>query len=253
MRQHLIDLHEIQKIDLYIRELALAQEALPVHLRALEESVAAVKTELAELEVQAVALAGEVKELERSVQQENEKIRKWERRLSDIRNQREYLALSREVEGSKRAVRDNEEQTIELMAKKEEIEARMEELQDKLAEDAVDRDAERQEVEKKIAGLTGEITKHTARREALVPKIKPLLLRKYDQIREKRHGLGVVAANGGNCMGCNMRLPPQLYNILMRADSLEDCPSCQRILIYQGVLDEVAIDTGEGTSASASA
>lgn len=143
MRQQLIDLHEIQKIDLGILEKAQARDALPEHLRELEESVAAAKNELSELSEQQATLRAEIKELEKGVQGENEKIRKWERRLSEIRNQREYLALSREVEGSRRAVRDSEEQMIELMAKKEEIDARMEELEDKLAEDAVDRDAER--------------------------------------------------------------------------------------------------------------
>ena len=153
MRQQLIDLHEIQKIDLGILEQAQAKDALPEHLHELEESVAAAKTELSGLEEQQATLVAEINELDRSAQQENDKIRKWERRLNDIRNQREYLALSREVEGSRRSVRDADEKSIELMTTKEEIEARMEELQDKLAEDAVDRDAERAEVEKKIAAL----------------------------------------------------------------------------------------------------
>lgn len=238
MRQQLIDLWEIQQIDLQIRELEKQKEHLPAGLNSLRERIDGTRAELNELGEQREALATEIRAVESTITQENDKVRKWERRLNEIRNQREYQALSREVEGSRRAVRTAEEQQVELFAKRDELEKRIEVLQDQLAEDEVDAQAEEARVQEELGGLEQKITAEGQRRDKLVPKIKPNLLRRYDAIRQKRLGQGLVPARDGSCTGCNMRLPPQAFNILMRGDSLETCPSCNRILVFQGLLEE---------------
>lgn len=249
MRQQLLDLWEIQQIDLGIRDLERDRTELPQRLNALVGRINGVQAELKELTGQREALLLEIKTIESAAQQESEKVRKWERRLNEIRNQREYQALSREVEGSRRAIREHEEQVIELMAKKEELDKQIEARQDRLAEDEVDADAERKEVEGQIAAVEERLQAETRRREALVPKIKPNLLKRYDAIRAKRMGIGLVAVKDGSCTGCNMRLPPQQYNLLMRVDSVECCPSCVRIMLYQGVLDEAQAPTPSDATA----
>jgi len=245
VRQQLIALNEIQKIDLEIREVMKSRDAIPKQLNELEGRIQQHTEQLQATTTELDALVAEIHNLEQTVHAENDKIRKWERRLNDIRNQREYQALSREIEGTRRAVREHEEQTIELMAQKEGLETKIEGLQDTLAVDAVDGDAERKRVESEVAELDKTIATMTARRDELGPEVKGSLLRKYENIRAKRLGVGLVPAVGGSCSGCNMRLPPQLYNILQRVDSIETCPSCQRILVYQPVLEE------DGTSESA--
>ena len=64
---------------------------------------------------------------------------------------------------------------------------------------------------------------------------KPLY-RRYDQVRARRMGMGLSPVAAGSCTGCNIRLPPQLYNILQRCDSIEECPSCKRIIFWDQIL-----------------
>jgi len=244
VRQQLLDLNELQKIDLTIREMETRRETIPKHLHELEASIGELRGELSQLTTEDEGLGTEVRTLEGTVKAEAEKIRKWERRLADIRNQREYLALSREVEGSKRANRDMEEQILELMGKQEELRARIEGLQDKLAEQDVDCEAERSRVGAEVQGMEEGEASQRARREALLPNIPKALLRKYEGIRKKRLGLGLVPAVDGSCQGCNMRLPPQLYNILQRGDSIEQCPSCQRIVYWEGIIQAEGQEQG---------
>jgi predicted nucleic acid-binding Zn-ribbon protein len=52
-------------------------------------------------------------------------------------------------------------------------------------------------------------------------------------LREQRRGIAVVEARDGSCLGCNMQLPPQLYNSLFRGDDLITCPHCQRVLVLR--------------------
>jgi len=236
VRQQLLDLLEVQKIDLAIREIEQRQEALPASLKELEARIQTTKQEIATLNEERERIDKEVRVHEGTVHAENEKIRKWEKRLNEIRNQREYLALSREVEGSKRANREVEEQILELMKRKEEIDGSVEELSDRLAEDEVDCETERSRVQEELDASTAQVEEHTKRREVVLPRIPKQLLRKYDNIRAKRLGIGLVAVTDGSCKGCNMRLPPQLYNILQRADTIEQCPSCNRIIYFEGLI-----------------
>lgn len=232
MRQELLDLHEIQKIDLSIREFEQAKERLTSRLSVLEDSVKEFRLKTEQLVTQRDDMLREIKTNEGIVQTEAVKIKKWEQRLSDIRNQREYLALSREVEGSKRSNRELEEKILETMAAKERVEKELDTVQDQLAEHEVDFSEERETIEHDIHEAETKISSDADRRNRLLPNIPKALLKKYETVRQKRLGVGLVAVVQGCCQGCNMNLPPQLYNILQRGDSIEQCPSCQRIIFW---------------------
>lgn len=233
MRQHLADLNEIQKIDLGIREHEKRLQALPERLRQLEAQSATLRTEVEKLTTERNAMLAEASTLTEGIQAETQKLRKWEVRLNEIRNQREYLALSREVEGSKRQNRDSEERINELNTQREMLEKKLDELQDQLAELEVDCSAERQKVEAAQSELKKQLEGEITRREALYPKIPKPLLKKYATIRDKRVGIGLALVVDGRCRACNMKLPPQLYNILQRGETIEQCPSCQRIIFWE--------------------
>jgi predicted nucleic acid-binding Zn-ribbon protein len=237
VRQKLIDLHEIQKIDLEILETEKHGDVFQQRLAELEEGVKLVRTEVETLTGQREANLRETRTLEGTVQAENLKIKKWEVRLNEIRNQREYLALSREVEASRRANRDAEEKILELMTQREEVDRQLDGLQDKLAEDEVDCDTERAIVEREMKEAQDARDAIITRREVLVPNVPASLLKKYDAIRVKRHGVGLVLVIDGCCQGCNIRLPPQLYNILQRGDSVEQCPACLRVILWEHFLE----------------
>ena len=67
----------------------------------------------------------------------------------------------------------------------------------------------------------------------IVKELSSSLVRRYTQLRDQRRGQAVAEARDGSCMGCNMQLPPQLYNTLFKGDEMYFCPHCQRILILK--------------------
>ena len=87
--------------------------------------------------------------------------------------------------------------------------------------------------------LEAQIAKAKGDRESLLPGIRPDLLRKYASIRMRR-GLAIVAVRNGTCYGCNMNIPPQLYNTLQRGVSLETCPNCHRLIYWDRLMETVA-------------
>jgi predicted nucleic acid-binding Zn-ribbon protein len=59
------------------------------------------------------------------------------------------------------------------------------------------------------------------------------MFKRYEKLREGRRGVAVAEARAGGCMGCNMQLPPQMYNNLYKGEELITCPHCQRILVLK--------------------
>ncbi len=251
MRQQLLDLYEIQKIDLGIREFEVARQAAEEHLNNYREEIAGIRGELLPLAEQRTALDKEIRQLESVVRAESDKIKKWEARLKDIRNHREYLALSRETEGSRRANRDTEERILDLMTQRDDLDTTLNQMEDGLAEKEVDTDSEGVRVAERIQELEAKIISETSRRDKLTGTVKPQLLRKYDAIRKKRIGVGLIVVEAGSCQGCNMQLPPQLYNILQRANSLEQCPSCQRLMIFSGLIAQADPESADASAEEA--
>jgi uncharacterized protein len=242
--QQLLDLYEIQKIDVTIRDVQKRLDEIPAALRKLESSVSTLKSEHDKIRLERDTVARDIRDLEGNIALETTKLRKWEARLNDIRNQREYLALSREVEGGKRQNREAEERLAALKAKHDELEKRMAEMAAQIGTQEGEASGERDKVDSQSNDVKTNLSSEMARREQLVPKIPRPLLSKYDAIRAKRLGVGIVPVVGGNCQGCNMKVPPQLFNTLQRGQTIEQCPSCQRIIFWDNFLNQAKAEGG---------
>src|SRR4029079_726169 len=103
-------------------------------------------------------------------------------------------------------------------------------LRDSLAKDGEVARGKMNELEGKIAAIRVD-------RDTVAAGIRPARLTRYGALRMRR-GLAVVAVRGGNCTGCNMNMPPQLYNVLQRGTSLETCPYCHRMIYWDELMKD---------------
>ena len=84
----------------------------------------------------------------------------------------------------------------------------------------------------RLAELNREIDAIESRKTNVHSRLDDQLLRRYERVLARREGKAVVAAVGGKCSGCSMRLPPQLFILVQRAEVLQSCPNCQRFLYF---------------------
>lgn len=254
MLEQLKKLYEIQQIDSEITELENQQSALLEKLQELEAKSEELNDQVNSLGIDVERAGRDAKDLEATVEADKMKIKKWENRLNDIRNQREYQALSRETENARRLTKDNEEKILEQWAQKErhqsELEKAKEELEGiraKISEEKTGSDSSSSDLETKLSTLRGQ-------RAELSPDVKVSLLKRYDQVRQKRRGQGLAVASGGTCQACHMMLPPQLFNTILRGESIETCPACLRFLISEThVPQEIPAETSEETAEATTA
>jgi predicted nucleic acid-binding Zn-ribbon protein len=96
---------------------------------------------------------------------------------------------------------------------------------------------EEADADKRTATITEEIASLQGAREHAAKAVRPDVLKKYSAIHMKK-GLAVVAVVSGTCSGCRMRIPPQLFNILQRGNSIELCPTCNRIIYWSKLMED---------------
>jgi len=231
LRNNLKSLYELQEIDLRIDGLDGEKGQLLAEAQALELRLAEAREKIAARREEVAAAEAEKAALEASLAAETENIVRSESHLKEIKTQKEYQAVSKEISGAKKLIAELEDQILQKINVLEELSGDIAKKESDLAELEGNVTVQKGEVQSRVASLESGIADDAATREKTVKGLPASVLKRYKKLREQRKGVAVVEAKEGNCMGCNMQLPPQLYNTLFRADDVLTCPHCQRILV----------------------
>jgi predicted nucleic acid-binding Zn-ribbon protein len=229
VKEILKGLHALQKVDLEILELQRAGDAHPKRLAELDQQLAGARAAVEVERGRAAENERARRDKEAEIQSEKEKVKKWETRLGDMRTTREYAALAREIDIAKKAILNLEEELKALVDQAGELRRALADREAELRRREDGTAAERTDLTAKIGSLASQVKGLSERRAEVAKNADPAIVGRYDAIRKKR-GSGVVPVVNGICKGCNMRLPPQLQNILRSGATIEACPSCQRLI-----------------------
>jgi uncharacterized protein len=173
------------------------------------------------------------REKEREIEEEREKVERAKAKLMSIKTNKEYYAMLKEIEGTKRANTAREDELLAILARYEEAEKRLAEFQAEV-EEVSGRYRERMvDVEAKMASFDKDIAVLTAKRAEVAGRLEAGLARRFVMIFDRRDGLAIIPARNQSCTGCHMNLSPQLFNLLQRDDRIHTCPNCNRILYYE--------------------
>lgn len=226
-------LEELQALDLKIDGFHGERQALLDQLVALEQKVETSRQVIAGKRGDLAALEEERRGLEVNLVTENENIARSEVRQKEIKTQKEYQAVLKEVSAAKKLKTELEEQIQQKAVQIDELTADVTAREEELLSLEENIGAQKVEVQGKIDALDREISTDISAKESTAKGVPASILKRYAMLREKRQGIAIVEAREGSCLGCNMNLPPQLYNSLFRGDDLVLCPHCQRMLFLR--------------------
>jgi hypothetical protein len=236
LREQLKLLEELQRHDARLQELEALAQSLPQKLRAVELAIdemekllAKERADLAETEAFKRGQEGEHKDM-------NEQLGRAKVKLQQVKNLKESGAAQREVETTRRMLETREEEVKKLTDLIDQQRQKVNEHEAKLSADRHELSEQKQNVERRIADLKQQVSEAKVLRDEVAKQLRPDVLKKYGTIRLRR-GLAVVAVKDGTCRGCNMNIPPQLYNTIQRGSSLELCPNCHRIIYWSKLLE----------------
>jgi uncharacterized protein len=230
LREKLKALEELQQVDVETASVKAEAEAVPRRRAQIEADVGVARKAWQAEQDKLAAVERERRSQEQTVAAERDKVKKWEGRLAEIRTPREYAALSREIDIAKKTNESVGEQVKVLTAQAAEIQRAIDALQEKLDEKEAGAQEELEGLTRREGEFAGRIAGLGARRAELAALVDPALLKRYENIRQRRGGIAVTQVVGGTCRGCNRQIPPQMAITLVRANSIEHCPNCNRII-----------------------
>ncbi len=201
-------------------------EAIDHQIKATAEIVAHAKDELAANQKKRRDLEGEVKDIKAHVA-------KFKRQLNDVKTNKEYAALQKEIADTELKADKIEEEIINEMISADDIEREIKAANGRQTEEKgrieKDREAilrEQQEFETRKAALLKE-------REEILPDIPPDQLKLYERIGKRLKGVALSPVTDDFCSICQMRVRPQVLNDLLGRNALITCEACGRLLYVQ--------------------
>ncbi len=232
-------LYSLQLVDSEIDKIRTLRGELPLEVQDLEDEVEGLETRIGNL-------SNEIAELEKASVGKNTEItnsqaliKKYEEQQNNVRNNREYDSLSKEIEFQTLEIELCNKKIREFAAQMEDKKAVMEEAQTAL-------DERKRDLEGKKAELD-DITRDTQKEEEqleeksaeLQTRIEERLLTAYQRIRTNaRNGLAVVSVQRDACGGCFNQIPPQRQLDIKSRKKIIVCEYCGRILVDDEIVGE---------------
>ncbi|MCD6506861.1 hypothetical protein J7M22_09585 [Candidatus Poribacteria bacterium] len=232
-------LYELQTIDERIKELQTKFRGIPIREKQIEEERDRAKASLEKKRnryKEMLKLQGR-KNLE--LEEQGEKLNRYKAQRFQVKTNEAFAALEREIEATLKRRAELEEEILELMISIDSFSEELKEEEERYrrAEEKYRRNAE--ELKKAAEKLKSKMQTWIDKRNALIPKIDPDILRRYEEWRRKGDFmLSVVDRNV--CGRCFLALPPQTVAELRKGERLITCNSCGRVLIWKGWIDEDA-------------
>jgi len=241
VEQKLKALYELQNIHTKIDKIRQVRGELPMEVADLEDEVAGLETRIQKIKAELDDTEDAIVNRKNMIKDAQALIKKYEKQLEDVKNNREYDALTKEVEIQNLDIQVSEkkikEHGFEIASKTEiydqalaNIEARKGDLEVKKGE---------------LATITSETEKEE---QALVKKadkaetqIEERLLTAYHRLRGNAvNGLAVVTIDRDSCSGCFNQIPPQRQLDIRQRKKVIVCEHCGRILVDEALTQELA-------------
>ena len=225
-------LYELQLIDSKVDRLRIIRGELPLEVQDLEDTVAQLETRFENYSKENAELEHQVAEKTQAIKDHKANIKKYEGQLAKVKNNREYDAITKEVEFQNLEIQLCEKRIKEykaLIAQKEEFLVSAEkDLKDK-KKDLKAKKAELEEIIEETEKEEQDLIKKSVKKSK---ETEPRLLNAYTRVRGNMiNGLAVVPVERDACGGCFSKIPPQRQLDIKTHKKVIVCEHCGRILV----------------------
>lgn len=236
--QKLKALYELQLIDSKVDEIQTLKGELPVEVQDLEDDIAGLETRINSLDDSISELEKTIAKYRNDIKTAEELIMKYNKQQDNVKNNREYEALTKEIELQKLDIQLANKRIREAEISIQNKNATKESAVNRLQKKHNDLLIKKKELEKIVAETDKEEEKLNKKADRIRKKIEPRLLKGYDKIRNAyRNGLSVVTIERDSCGGCYNKIPPQVQLEIGMRKKVNTCEHCGRVLVDHGILN----------------
>ena len=237
IEKKLIALYSLQQVDSQVDKIRIIRGELPLEVQDLEDEIAGLETRVDNHIQETLVMEKSITEKKTAVKDALALIKKYEDQQMNVRNNREYDSLTKEIEYQNLEIQLSEKRTKEFQAslelKKEEIDS----YQKLLSDRKNDLEIKRNELDDIVAETEKEESDLIKNSEENKQFIEERLLTAYTRIRKNaRNGLAVVQIERDACGGCFNKIPPQHQLDIRMHKKIIVCEYCGRILVDDGIV-----------------
>ncbi len=232
MQEKIVALYELQKIDSQIDEINMIKGELPLEVQDLEDSLAGLNTRIDNINAEIEDVNQLTKQRRREIDEAKLSITKYTEQHNNVRNNREFDAITKEIEYKELEIQAAEKYLKEYAVTSKAKKLILDEATEKVNERQEDLRAKKEELAGIEAETASSVEALSAKAEDAKVKIDERLLSAYNRIRGNvRNGLAVVTVKRDACGGCFNRIPPQRQVDIRHGKKLIVCEYCGRILV----------------------
>ncbi len=233
IKEDLNGLVRLQEIDSRLQKIEHKREELNEAIQNVREPLTALEAGKDAVARRLETLQRDTRALEGSIAEYTERIQKSSEKLPLITTQKEYFALQKEIETMNREKERLEETLLTNMGTLEELQEEAANLTQQCSEEEKNFLTKKTKIKRDTVAFDTETEELQEQRKTIAAGIDARYLAHYDKVLLYKGSPAVVQIVDGNCRGCHMTLPPQLYNDVRRGDAVITCSFCHRILYVE--------------------
>jgi uncharacterized protein len=232
-------LYSLQLVDSEIDKIKTLRGELPLEVQDLEDDIAGLETRLGNLREEVAVLEKSVAKKHGEIGDSEALIKKYDDQQKNVRNNREFDSLSKEIEYQNLEIELYNKKIKEYNVQIDEKKAVISESEEMLNERKSDLDNKRAELDEIISDTQKEEEGLYKKLEKVQSIIEERLLTAYKRIRSNaRNGLAVVPVERDACGGCFNQIPPQRQLDIKSRKKIIVCEYCGRILVDDEIIKE---------------
>jgi hypothetical protein len=237
IERKLMTLYSLQQIDSQIDKIKIIRGELPLEVQDLEDEIIGLQTRLEKFDEEVKAYEKQIAEKKLSIKESNALIKKYEEQQMNVRNNREYDSITKEIDFQNLEIQLSEKRIKEYSFNLEAKTDQIRESKSLLKERESDLRIKKSELNDIVEETEKEETALMKKSKEYNDMIEDRLALAYNRIRlNARNGLGVVQIERDACGGCFNKIPPQHQLDIRMHKKIIVCEYCGRILVD----DEIA-------------
>jgi predicted nucleic acid-binding Zn-ribbon protein len=235
-------LFHLQNLNSEVDKIRTLRGELPLEVQDLEDEIAGLQTRVDKYKEEVKSLEHQISTKENEIAQAESAITKYKDQQNNVRNNREFDSLSKEIEYQTLEIELCDKRIREFKAQIKDKSTIIDESKKVLEERNKDLEAKKSELDEIVADTKKEEENLINKASDIESKIEERLLTAYKKIRKNaRNGLAVVSVERDACGGCFNKIPPQRQLDIKSRKKIIVCEYCGRILVDDDILEEKAV------------
>jgi len=223
---------ELQRLDTEIRNASLVLEGIPRLIQDIDKKIQTGSKLVADAKDKMAHNQKKRRDLETEVKDIKVQIGKYKRQLNEVKTNKEYTALLKEIEESQHKVDTLEEAIIAEMLAADDVEEDIKTALHKQGQDEESLKKEKLVLDEKMKETEAKWAALNKDREALLPRVPREQVLLYEALYQKKGGTALSPVTGDFCAMCHMRVRPQMLNEIRDKVKVILCENCGRILYW---------------------